>query len=499
MQELIVDSFAGGGGASTGIEWALGRSPDIAINHSPEAIAMHRLNHPNTRHYCENVWKVDPLEATGGKPVGLAWFSPDCTHFSKAKGGKPKSKRIRGLAWIVYHWAKTVRPRVICLENVEEFADWGPLLEDGRPCPLRKGLTFRRWWRQLENLGYELDARELVACDYGAPTSRKRLFVIARCDGRPIRWPDETHGPGLKPYRTAAECIDWSLECPSIFERKKPLAEATLRRIARGVMRYVVNARQPFLVLTLRGTGESHINSSAQSAAEPLRTVSAGGTHHALVAPVIAPLTHQGERRVHPGDEPLPTITGANRGELALVGATLINTRNGERHGRHGEQAPRVYDIQKPYPTVTAQGSQGALVAAFLARHYGGHENDGADVRIPMHTVTAKDHHALVAAFLLKYYGTDQDPKLREPLHTITSKDRFGLVTVRGEPYTIADIGMRMLQPPELYRAQGFPADVKLRGTKTNQVELCGNSVSPPVAAAIVRANMLERAAERAA
>lgn len=458
MRELIIDSFAGGGGASTGIEWALGRSPDIAINHSPEAIAMHRLNHPNTRHYCENVWKVDPVEATGGRPVGLAWFSPDCTHFSKAKGAQPKSKKIRGLAWIVYHWAKTVRPRVICLENVEEFAGWGPLLEDGRPCPLRKGLTFRRWWRQLENLGYELDARELVACDYGAPTSRKRLFIIARRDGEPIRWPDETHGPGLLPYRTAAECMDWSIPCPSIFDRKKSLAEATLRRIARGVMRYVVNARQPFLVMSL-----DHQSS---------------GPSGGLSGPA----------------DPVTTIT--TKARHCLVAPTLINTRNGEREG----QAPRVYDIQKPYPTVTAQGSQGALVAAFLARHYGGHENDGSDLRIPMHTVTAKDHHSLVAAFLLKYYGTDQDPKLREPLHTITSKDRFGLVTVRGEPYRIADIGMRMLQPPELYKAQGFPPDVKLLGSKSSQVELCGNSVSPPVAAAIIRANMAELTAqERAA
>lgn len=454
-RELIVDSFAGGGGASTGIEWALGRSPDIAINHSPEAIAMHRLNHPDTKHYCENVWKVDPLEATGGQPVGLAWFSPDCTHFSKAKGGKPKSKKIRGLAWVVYHWAKTVRPRVICLENVEEFAGWGPLLEDGSACPLRKGLTFRRWWRQLENLGYELDARELVACDFGAPTSRKRLFIIARCDGQPIRWPDETHGPGLLAYRTAAECMDWSIPCPSIFIRKKSLAEATLRRIARGVMKYVVHARHPFLVMSL-----DHQSS---------------GPGGGLSGPA----------------DPVTTITSKAR--HCLISPSLINTRNGERHGRHGEQAPRVYDIQKPYPTVTAQGSQGALVAAFLARHYGGHENDGADLRIPMHTVTATDHHALVAAFLMKYYGTDQDPQLRQPLHTITSKDRFGLVTVRGEPYRIADIGMRMLQPPELYRAQGFPPGVKLLGSKSSQVELCGNSVSPPVAAAIVRANMAEQ------
>lgn len=465
--ELIVDSFAGGGGASTGIEWALGRSPDIAINHSTAAIAMHALNHPRTRHYCEDVWKVDPLEATGGRPVGLAWFSPDCTHFSKAKGGKPKSKKIRALAWVVYHWAKAVRPRVICLENVEEFADWGPLLEDGRPDPIRRGLTFRRWWRQLENLGYQLDARELLACDYGAPTSRKRLFIIARCDGRPILWPDPTHGPGLAPYRPAAECIDWSVPCRSIFGRKKPLAEATLRRIARGVMRYVVHTRQPYIVAF-----EDH-----------------------ATAPLVVPVTHQGERRAHPGNEPLPTITGAHRGELALIAPTLINTRNGERQG----QAPRVHDIQAPYPTVTAQGSQGALVAAFLARHYGGHENDGAALSTPMSTVTARDHHSLVMAFLTTYYGTEQDTRLTNPLPTVTSRHRFGLVTVRGERYCITDIGMRMLQPPELYRAQGFPAEVKLLGTKESQIELCGNSVSPPVAAAIVRANMIQTAEEAAA
>ena len=427
MHELIVDNFAGGGGASTGIEWALGRSPDIAINHSPEAIAMHQLNHPSTHHYCEDVWQVDPVEATQGRPVGLAWFSPDCTHFSKAKGGKPRSQKIRGLAWVVYRWAKAVRPRVICLENVEEFADWGPLV-DGLPCPVRKGLTFRRWWRQIENLGYTLDARELRACDYGAPTSRKRLFIVARCDGRPIVWPEPTHGPGLLPYRAAAECIDWSLPCPSIFDRQKPLVDATLRRIARGVMRYVVHARQPFLV----------------------------AVEDRVVAPVITPLTHQGNRRVHAASEPMPTITGAHRGEHALV-------------------------------------------AAFLAKHYGGHETPGSDLRRPMDTVTAKDHHALVMAFLLKFYGTDQNPLLREPLHTITSKDRFGLVTVHGEPHYIADIGMRMLQPPELFKAQGFPGDVKLIGNKTTQVRLCGNSVSPPVAAAIVRANMTETAQEVAA
>lgn len=404
--ELIIDSFAGGGGASTGIEWALGRSPDIAINHSPDAIAMHALNHPRTKHYCQDVWQVDPLEATGGRPVGLAWFSPDCTHFSKAKGGKPRKKKIRGLAWVVYHWAKAVRPRVICLENVEEFADWGPLTQDGKPCPLRRGMTFRRWWRQLENLGYEVDAQELRACDYGAPTSRKRLFIIARCDGEPIVWPEPTHGFGRLPYRTAGECIDWTMPCPSIFERKRPLADATLHRIAAGVMRYVVNARQPYLVMSI-----DHQSSGAS-----------GG--------------------LAGGDEPLSTITSK---------------------ARH------------------------AVVAAFLAKHYTG--ATGSDLREPMGTITAIDHHSLVQAFLLKYYGTNQNPLLTEPLHTITSKHRFGVITVHGEPHYIADIGMRMLAPRELFRAQGFPDDIKLLGTATSQVRLCGNSVSPVVAEAIVRAN----------
>jgi DNA (cytosine-5)-methyltransferase 1 len=427
----------------------------MAINHSPEAVAMHRLNHPNTQHYCEDVWQVDPVEATGGRPVGLAWFSPDCTHFSKAKGGKPRSKKIRGLAWVVYRWAKAVRPRVICLENVEEFADWGPLLDDGRPCPIRRGMTFRRWWRQLENLGYELDARELRACDYGAPTSRKRLFIVARCDGRPIRWPDATHGPGRTPYRTAAECIDWSIPCPSIFERRKPLADATLRRIARGVMRYVVNARQPFIVHLDHQSSPS----SGQSPAEPLTTVTTKA-RHLLVAP------------------------------------TLVQTGYGERPG----QAPRSLDIEAPLGTVVAGGQKHALVAAFLARHYGGHENDGADLRQPMHTITTQDHHALVFAFLQAYYGNEREGRsLLDPMGTVVTKDRFGLVMVKGEQHYIADIGMRMLEPRELFAAQGFPASTILTGTKTSQVRLCGNSVSPPVAAAIVRANYVENEARAAA
>jgi DNA (cytosine-5)-methyltransferase 1 len=533
--ELTVDNFAGGGGASFGIEAALGRPIDFAINHDREAIAMHAANHPRTKHYCEDVWQVDPLEITGGKPVGLAWFSPDCKHFSRAKGGKPVSKRVRGLAWIVIRWAKAVRPRVIMLENVSEFATWGPLLEDGSPCPMRKGFTFRRWHRMLENLGYRVDMREMSACDYGAPTTRRRLFIIARCDGRPIVWPQETHGPGLLPYRTAAECIDWSIPCPSIFERSKPLADATLRRIARGITRYVVNNPRPFIV-TMRGSEDSHIDAAARSIDEPLRTISAAGTHqalvtpfiaslahgdsggkreypindplgvvsaggiqHAVVSPVIMPLTHHGDRRAHSPAEPLPTITGAHRGELALVAPTLIQTGYGERKG----QEPRSLDLQKPLGTVVAGGQKHGLVAAFLAKHYGGHENDGASLTNPMATVTAKDHHALVHAFLLKYYGTDQNPRLDMPLGTVTTKDRFGLVTVMGDKYYIADIGMRMLVERELFNAQSFPPDYIIdcivNGkplTKTAKVRMAGNSVCPVQAKALVLANVVEQQIE---
>jgi DNA (cytosine-5)-methyltransferase 1 len=531
--EITVDSFAGGGGASEGIEGALGRPIDIAINHDPEAIAMHMANHPRTKHYCEDMWQVDPIEATRGRPVGLAWFSPDCKHFSRAKGGKPVSKRVRGLAWVVIRWAKAVRPRVIMLENVSEFATWGPLLEDGSPCKIRKGFTFRRWHKMLENLGYQIDMREMSACDYGAPTTRRRLFIIARCDGQPIVWPQETHGRGLLPYRTAAECIDWSIPCPSIFERSRPLADATLRRIARGITRYVVNNPKPFIV-TMRGTEGSQIDCSARPMDAPLGTVSAGGIHHALVTPLIASLAHgdSGGRREYPIDDPLGTVsaggiqhalvspviarigqTGGNgkyandigdplttittKAEHLLIAPTLINTRNGEREG----QAPRVRDILDPAPTVTAKGSQGALVAAFLARHYGGHENDGAPMTDPMFTVTAKDHHSLVYAFLMAYYGTDQNPRLELPLGTVTSKDRFGLVTVMGDKYYIADIGMRMLVPRELFNAQSFPPhyiiDPIVNGkplTKTAQVRMAGNSVCRVMAKALVLANVAQRA-----
>lgn len=567
-EDLIVDSFAGGGGASLGIEWALGRSPDIAINHDAEAIAMHAANHPETQHYTASVWDVDPAKACAGRNVALAWFSPDCKHFSKAKGGKPVEKKIRGLAWVVIRWAKAVRPRVIILENVEEFQDWGPLLEDSTPDRARRGLTFRRWVRQLERAGYMVETRELRACDYGAPTIRKRLFVIARSDGQPIVWPEPTHGPGRpEPWRVAAECIEWSLSCPSIFERKRPLAENTLKRIARGIRRYVIEAAEPFIVpLTHHGERRVH------PVSEPLPTVT--GAHRgeqALVAPYMVPMQHENRPtgvdepaqtvttqhnklnlvapvlvtaahskttgrapNAWPMTEPLRTTSGVN--DKMLVAPTLINTRNGEREG----QAPRVRDIQDPMPTVTGVGSQGALVNAFLARHYGGHENDGAPLQMSIPTITAKDHHALVAshlvklkgtakdgqpvteplhtvqagglhygevrAFLMAYYGTQQKPHLDLPMPTATTKDRFGIVTVQGQEYVIADIGMRMLVPRELFRAQGFPDDyvidpvIRKKGfrkdghpkrgplSKTAQVKMCGNSVCPPLAAALARA-----------
>lgn len=489
MREIVVDSFAGGGGASLGISWALGRGPDIAINHDAEAIALHSANHPDSRHFREDVWKVDPAEACAGQPVGLMWLSPDCKHFSKAKGGKPVSKRVRGLAWVAVRWATAVRPRVIVLENVEEFQTWGPVLHTGQPCPRRKGQTFRAFVRKLERLGYAVDWRELRACDYGTPTIRKRLFLIARCDGQPIVWPTPTHGKGRIPWRTAAECIDFALPCPSIFERTRPLAENTLKRIARGLRRFVIESPRPFIVS----------------------------------------LTHQGGNRIESLDRPFATITGAHRGEKALVAPTLIQTGYGEREG----QAPRVPGLDKPLGTVVAGGAKHALVAAFLAKHYGERkpgEVQAASLFDPTPSVTTVDHNALVTsnlvamaqnavggdmrepmptvlagatrfaevrAFLVAYYGNEKDGgDLFDPMRTLSTRDRFGLVTVEGVEYAIADIGMRMLVPRELYRAQGFPdsyrIDVEFNGkpmTKTAQVRMCGNSVCPPLAAAIVAAN----------
>lgn len=505
--ELVIDLFAGGGGASEGIEQGLGRPVDIAVNHDPLALAMHRANHPRTLHLPHDVFEVDPVAVTHNRPVGLLWASPDCTHHSKAKGSKPKSQKIRGLAWVVVKWARRVRPRAIMLENVEEFEDWGPLDKDGRPDKTRKGQQFQEWVNQLRRIGYAVEWRMLRASNYDTPTIRRRLYLIARCDGLPIVWPKPTHGlDGLPPVHTAAEIIDWSIACRSIFDRKKPLVDNTLRRIARGVVRFVLEDPHPFIV----GAGGPVYSGKPRSVAEPFGTILKENHSHIVVP-------------------------------------TLVQTGYGERPG----QAPRVPGLHKPLGTIVGTQKH-ALVAAFLAKHYGGnYKGAGASVRGPVHTVTAQDHHAVVAAHLLSHHGTSrrhQDMRnpaatvcaggthaslvaamlapyygsgsgltgrdLREPAPTITSKDRLQLVTVtiEGESFILADIGMRMLQPHELFRAQGFRDDYIIRYgiddegqhvllTKGEQVRMCGNSVCPPVARAIVEANFRheERFMEKAA
>lgn len=511
--ELVIDLFAGGGGASTGIEQAIGRHVDIAVNHDQDAVALHQMNHPQTRHLVSDVFEVDPLAVTQGRPVGLLWASPDCKHFSKAKGGKPVSKRIRSLAWVVVKWAKLVRPRVICLENVEEFKTWGPLCEAGTPCPVRKGQTFDRWQQQLRALGYQIEHRELRAADYGAPTIRKRLFLVARCDGQPITWPTPTHGEGSKkPWRTAAECIDWDQPVHSIFMDpvearklglKRPLADATMKRIAYGVMRYVVNAAKPFIVNTANSktTGRAP---NYWSVDEPLRTITTA-PGFSVVSAFLA--KHYGGGCTNPAapvDGPMHTVTAQDH--HSLVAANLVHMGHGETcstgavRWSHG-----VRDIEQPLNTVTASGVPGALVASNLVKL----RNNGAgeDPIKPLHTITAGGNHFCeVRAFLMKYYGSQQAPELTDPLHTVTTRDRFGLVTVAGEDYQIEDIGMRMLNPRELYRAQGFPdtyiIDQRADGSrlpKDAQVRMCGNSVCPPIAAALVRANYQDMQAVEAA
>jgi DNA (cytosine-5)-methyltransferase 1 len=719
--ELIIDNFAGGGGTSTGLEQAFGRPVDIAINHDPEALAMHAANHPYTTHLCESVWDVDPIKVTNNRPVGLVWLSPDCKHFSKAKGGKPVEKRIRGLAWVTLRWAAKCKPRVIMLENVEEFKTWGPLLveADGsaKPDPAKKGKTFDSFIRQLRAHGYTVDYREMRGCDHDTPTIRKRFFLVARRDGIAIKWPEPTHGAPdsigvragkLLPYRTAAECIDFSLPCPSIFERDRPLAPATLRRIAKGIMRYVVDAPEPFIV----GAGGPARAGEPRSTARPFGTLLARNDSY-FCAPTIVPVTHQGGDRTESVGEPFRTITGAHRGEKALGVATLVQVGYGEREGQapraldiekplgtvvgeskhalvsalltgvggragqsrprgvneptatatskadaalvtavlvdaaHGEVSPGgvkrwgtgAHDVEAPLGTVTASGNK-AVATAFLAKHYtgivgsdltdpigtvtacdhhslvtafltehanasnqrvmpadeplrticaqvkGGHFSmvsahitkfrtgaTGSDMNTPLPTITAGpkenpagaphalgivtahiqrdmgakvghaadaplgtvtaggggksalvtsnmiklrgtstaagtdeplgtisaggQHHAEVRSFLLAYYGTDQSQGLADPLATVTSRDRFGLVTIHGQDYQIVDIGLRMLQPRELFRAQGFPDDYiigddpaqGLKLTKSAQVRMCGNSVCPPMAKALILAN----------
>lgn len=505
--ELLVDNFAGGGGASTGIELATGYSVDIAINHDPEAIRMHKANHPNTKHYCENVWAVDPVKACGGHPVALAWFSPDCKHFSKAKGGKPKDKNIRGLAWVACRWAGLVRPRVIMLENVEEFKTWGPLGRRHHPIKAKRGKTFEKFVQQLTDLGYEVEFRELVAADYGAPTMRKRFFMIARCDGKPIVWPEPTHAPAdsdevkaglLKPYVGAYTQLDFSLPCPSIFDSSeeikekygiravRPLAPKTMERIARGLKKFVLDNPEPFIIQCNHG-GERRPNNIR----EPMPTIT--GKHgYGIVEPTLAPYMGTNTTN-HPGGnckDPMHTITTGN--QQCLISPTLI-----QYHSETAQGEVRGQTIEDPIMTVDGSNRYG-LVTSFLSKFY--KSGIGQDEREPLHTITTSPgHFGEVRAFLIKYYGEGTGQDIKKPLDTITSRDRFGLVTINGTDYQIVDIGLRMLEPRELYGCQGFPEDYIIDHDYTGktyprseQVRRCGNAVCPPIPAALVRANLSE-------
>ena len=583
LDEIIVDSFAGGGGASTGIELATGRVVNVAINHDPDAILMHRTNHPHTEHYQASVWDVDPVEVCRGRKVGLLWASPDCKHFSKAKGGKPVDKNIRGLAWIVLRWAGTVRPRVIMLENVEEFQTWGPVRK-GKPVKKLTGKTFRKWLSQLQNLGYAVEWRELVAADYGAPTTRKRFFLIARCDGLPITWPEPTHAPAdsqevkagkKKPWRSAAEIIDWTLPCPSIFDTReqvrekhglnaqRPLRPNTMRRVTRGVDKFVIKSGNPFLVI-VNHAGEFR----GQSLGDPLQTITAKHGY-GVANPVMAPLTmHNNENAVGTAiTDPVNTITGSGAGgHQMLITPTLaaIGQTSGGDRGRsvtepthtqvskaeecvvcpamiqyHTEQSEHVRGqaVTDPIMTIDASNRYG-IAAATLTKYYNTCQH-GQDVNEPLHTIMAKDREGVTLASLVKMKGTNLGGPATEPVQTITAGGgHHGVVTtevaeatpgadlrnwpkiraalneycgyklednevilflIGGAWYFMADIGLRMLTPRELYRANGFPDDYKIERDyqgnvygKTKQVARCGNAVPPPFATALVRANLPE-------
>lgn len=609
LDEITVDGFCGGGGWSTGMELALGEPVTIGINHDAAAIAMHRKNHPNTKHYNENIYTVDPYEAVEGRKVGWAHFSPDCTHFSVAKGGTPVKKNIRGLAWVVTKWAGTVKPRIISMENVKEFMTWGPLIakrdkETGRvlkldgtvaepgeivpvwnqqliPDPKRKGITFYRFLSVMESLGYKYEWKILKACDYGAPTSRERLFIIFRRDGKPIVWPKPTHGDPksedvksgkLLPYHTAAECIDWNEDITSIFDRKKPLAENTLKRIARGIKKFIVENPEPFIVdykfsNNSRGVSEPLSTITAvndhylvepklaptimcnnggnigSAANEPLHTVTTGNRHF-LVAPTL--LQYHGETRANEVrgqtiDKPIQTVDTSSRyalttafmtryysgegqatdmksplptvttmGRFGLATATMVQIGYGENKN----QKPRALDINKPLGTLVSTNKHG-LVTAFLEKAFGGgYTGAGSNVDNPVPTITSKDHNRLVTAFIERQFGTSTGHEVDKPLGAVTGKNKSALVEVflekynggsniielNGEKYRIVDIGMRMLTPRELYLAQGFPKDYVIEWEyngkaypKTQQVAKAGNSVPPPFATALVRANWPER------
>lgn len=578
--EIIVDNFAGGGGASTGIEIATGRLVALAVNHDPAAILMHRTNHPYTEHFQASVWDIDPKAVCRGRPVGLAWFSPDCKHFSKAKGAALVDRKIRGLAWITLRWAATVRPRVIILENVEEFRTWGPVRK-GKPVKKLAGTTFRKFIRQLEELGYDVEYRELIAADYGAPTSRKRFYLIARCDGRPIVWPEPTHSKtgadGLPRWRSAAEIIDWSLPCPSVFATKaeimdryglkavRPLAKNTMRRIIRGVDKFTIRSGKPFIV-------QQKFQNAAQDIEKPLTTVTAVGAHE-LCKPLLAPVTVTNTSNSVGATvgEPVHTVTTA--GNQMLVTPSLVSigqTGGGDRIRDLREPVPTTVSKQEaclvapaliqyhteqtehvrasglgaPINTVDASNRYGLTCANLVEYYTGGRPLDVAE---PMHTVTSHDREAVVAAHVVKFKGDNVGTPPSEPLQTVTasagkeracsggtfavckaylakmrSGDDLGhwpeirallnefcgyalaeddvlLLEIGGALYYIADIGLRMLSPRELYNAMGFPPDYIIdrdyegnEYKKSAQVARCGNAVCPPVASALVRANLPE-------
>lgn len=569
--EIIVDKFAGGGGASTGIEIATGRAVAIAINHDPAAILMHKTNHPYTEHFQASVWDIDPVAVCRGRRVGLAWFSPDCKHFSKAKGAALVDRKIRGLAWITLRWAAKVRPRVIILENVEEFQTWGPVRK-GKPVKKLAGTTFRKFIRQLEELGYTVEYRELIAADYGAPTSRKRFYMIARCDGKPIVWPKPTHSKtgadGLPKWRSAAEIIDWSLPCPSVFATKaeimdryglkavRPLAKNTMRRIIRGVDKFTIRSGKPFIV-------QQKFQNAAQNIEKPLTTVTAVGAHE-LCKPLLAPVTvtntsnsvggtvgapvhtvttagnqmlvtpflaecnHSGGGHIAPVTDAHKTITAKHTG--GIVAPALI-----QYHTEQTEHV-RASGLGTPIHTVDASNRYGLTCANLVEYYTGGRP---LDVQDPMHTVTSHDREAVVAAHVVKFKGDNLGHGADEPMQTVTTsagefavckvylakmhggdelgywplirdllnefcgytlaEDEVLLLEIGGALYYIADIGLRMLSPRELYNAMGFPPDYIIdrdyeghEYKKSAQVARCGNAVCPPVASALVRANLPE-------
>lgn len=578
--KLIVDLFAGGGGMSLAMEMAWGRSPDIAINHNEDALSLHQVNHPQTEHYVADVFEVCPRKSTRGRPVGWLHLSPDCTHFSQAKGGQPRNGKIRALAWVGIRWAGQARPDWISLENVKQFTKWGPLIakrcaKTGRvvkldgsvaapgervpvqeqflvPDPKREGQTYRRWCAILRGMGYTLESRNIIAANHGGHTTRERHFEVGNRIGEPIHWEPKTHhktpARGQRRWKPAADCIDWSIPCPSIFERKRPLADATLRRIARGIQRYVLASGDPFIVPISDWSRDG-----TRSSAEPLSTVTAWprGGKHALVSPTLIQVGYAEREGQAPQaldiHQPLGVVTAggikhalacaylmqANGGfnttpghDLRKPMSTVTNTGSQQQlvtaHLAHLRGNCDARDAAEPLRTISAGGEHHGIVTAHLVTNTSGHP--GADLRHPMPTVTTGGHHGVVectlspeqtegaervAAFLMRYYGEGgQWSDVRDPMTTITTKDRMALVTVtiKGTPYVIVDIGLRMLEPRELFRAQDFPDSYIIdrghdgrRFSKSTQVRMVGNSVDPLMAVGFLRLNAPQLAVRRLA